>query len=227
MLTVNPSELHGMLTDLQRTAGSDWTMPMLDGVLLYAASSDDGRVLVGTSTNRFVLGHAIAPATGDLPETFIPNVQVKQLLSALKNYSRTPDLLCELIPGDGLLTMKLPGDVVLPAMTVTVKLGDKVNFPQVANIFTRDIEPGEGTISFNPRYMAAFCAIARRRNEDLRIELSHADKKHAGSPSRIFIGESYKGIFMPIRQQGEKFAPTYLPPSQQRKEPAKAEQPAA
>lgn len=222
MLTVNPSELHGMLVDLQRSAGTDSTLPMLDGVLLHVANHNDATVLVGTSTNRFIIGQAHAPITGEMPVTFLPGIQVKQLLGSLKNYVKNEKLLCELSHNGDTLTAKLPGDIVLPSLTITVKCGDGDNFPKVANVFDAELKVDEGALAFNSRFIAAVSAIARRRNESLRVALSHNKK-----PSHFYVGSQYKAMVMPTHDSDASIAPTFLPPDELAKKTADAARDAA
>lgn len=223
MLTVNPSGLHGMLTDLSRSAGIDVTMPMLNGILLHADTKDDATVMVGTSTDRFRFGQAHEPASGEMPPTFVRMAQVKQLLDALKPYVRTHDLLCEVTVDERVkLTLKLPGDLVLPAVTITVHCSDDSDFPKAAKIL--DIAPieGVGQVGFNPAYVAAFSAIAKRRNEHLRIDVSHEAEK----PSLFYIGDRYRALLSPVRLRSDQMGvpPTFVPP---REKPAADEPKAA
>ena len=229
MLTVNPSELHGMLTDLLRTSGTNSDLPAIDGVLLHSEAAGDATVLVGTSTDRFRLGQAHAPATGEMPPTFVKSTSVKQLLAALKPYVRTHDLLSEVTVNERVkLTLKLPGDIVLPAVTITVHCADDGDFPKVSKITDIQTVAGEGPIAFNGAYLATFAAIAKRRGEYLRFDVSHAESK----PSLFFIGERYRGLLMPLRrdQAGKPIAPVFVPPAEKPKtdtEPAAEDKPAA
>lgn len=211
MLTVNPSCLHGMLTDLSRSAGTDTTLPMLNGILLHSDVKGDAAVLVGTSTDRFRFAQAHEPATGEIPATYVRLAQVRQLLDALKPYVRTHDLLCEVTVDERVkLTLKLPGDLVLPAVTITVHCSDDSDFPKAAKILDNAATSGEGQLAFSPAYVAAFSAIAKRRNEHLRIESSYAE----GKPSLFYIGDRYRGLLMPVRLHGDEggISPTFVPP---------------
>lgn len=215
MLTVNPAELHGMLTDLQRSAGVDGTLPFLEGVLFHVDTVKDCTVLVGTSTNRYIIGQAHTFASGELPVTFLANVQIKQLLNALKAYVRNEKLMCELTRDGDALTAKLPGDLVLPALTITVKAGDGAGFPKVAQVFDSEIAAGIEALAFNGRFIAAVSAISRRRNDQLRIALTHNKK-----PSHFYIGAHYKAMVMPTGKDETGVAPTFLPPAEASSIPA-------
>ena len=222
MLTVNPSELHGLLTDVLRTAGADRTLPMLNGLLLHSDVKDDTTVLVGTSTDRFRLGQAHIPATGEIPPTFVSAAQVKQLLDTLKPYVKTHDLLSEVTVTERTkLTLKLPGDIVLPAVTITVHCEDDSGFPKSAKVMGTELVTGSGQLGFNPAYVASFAAIAKRRGENLRVEMSYTTK-----PSVFYIGTQYRGLLMPVRLDTQSLvtAPVLLPPAEKPKtdEPAAA-----
>jgi hypothetical protein len=222
MLTVNPAELHGMLTDLSRTAGTDSTLPMLNGILLHVDTKVDSTVLVGSSTDRLRFGQAHAPATGEIPATFVSMAQVRQLLDTLKPYSRTHDLLAEVTVEDRVkLTVKLPGDLVLPAVTITVHCSDDSDFPKAAKILDTQVVEGIGQLGFNPAYVAAFSAIAKRRNEHLRIDVSHDHK-----PSMFYVGDRYRALLMPVRLHDDqmRIPAAFVPP---REKPATEDSKAA
>jgi hypothetical protein len=211
MLTVNPAELHGLLTDVLRTAGPDVTMPMLNGLLLHVETEGDSTVLVGSSTDRFRFGQAHVPATGEIPATFVKASSVKQLLTALQPYGKTHDLLCEVTVTERVkLTLRLPGDMVLPAVTITVHVEGDKDFPKVAKIAEMAPTEGAGPVAFNGSMLSAFVAIAKRRGEYLRFDVSHAVAK----PSLIYIGERYRGLLMPLRpeQASKPIASMYIPP---------------
>lgn len=212
MLTVNPAELHGLLIDVLRTASPDRVMPMLNGILLHVDTKEDATVLVGTSTDRFRLGQAHMPTTGEIPPTFVGSAQVKQLLDTLKPYMKTHDLLCEVTVTERVkLTLKLPGDIVLPAVTITVHCEDDSSFPKSAKVMESEIVTGDGQKAFNPAYVASFAAIAKRRNEYLRVEVSYTNK-----PTVFYVGTQYRGLLMPVRTstQEEIKAPVLLPPAE-------------
>lgn len=223
MLTVNPSELHGLLIDLSRSAGTDSTMPMLNGILLHSDVKDDATVLVGSSTDRFRFGQAHTSASGEIPPTFVRMAQVRQLLDALKPYVRTHDLLSEVtVTERAKLTVKLPGDLVLPAVTITVHCSDDSDFPKAEKILGIAPIEGDGQVGFNPAYIAAFSAIAKRRNEHLRIDVSHSSEK----PSLFYIGDRYRALLSPVRLHGDesRIPATFIPP---REKPKAAEPEAA
>lgn len=208
LLTVSPAALHELLSDVARTAGTDFTLPMLNGILLQVEETDTGKVLVGTSTNRFVLGQASIPAKGEMETTFLALDRVKQLLAILKPYVKSGDMSCEVKREADKLSLSLPGDLVLPAVSVTVPISDqKVDFPKVSHFLPTAAEAKPGAqVALNPRFMSAFCAIAKGRNENLRLIPGAPDK-----PQLVLIGESYRALIMPVRSQESPDTAWFVP----------------
>jgi hypothetical protein len=198
-LTVGPAALHELLADLLRTAGTDYTLPMLYGVLLQVEPKDDNAsALVGTSTNRFVLGQASTDTNGRMQTTFLALDRVKQLLNILKPYSRSNDMRCEVTRAADAMTVRLPGDIFLPELSVTLPIADmSPDFPKVGHLLPKpeDATPG-GQVAFNPRYLSTFCAIAKGRNTEVRMVPGASDK-----PQLVLIGDSYRALIMPVRNQ--------------------------
>lgn len=208
VMNVSPAALHELLGDVSRTAGTDFTLPMLNGILLQVEVTDSGKALVGTSTNRFALGQASIPATGEMETTFLALDRVKQLLALLRPYVKSGDMSCEVKREADKLTLVLPGDLVLPALSVTVPLSDqKTDFPKVGHLLPTATEAKPGAqVALNPRLMSAFCAIAKARNENLRFIPGAPDK-----PQLVLIGENYRALIMPVRSQERPDTAWYLP----------------
>lgn len=218
VLNVSPRGLHELLSDAARTAGTDFTLPMLNGILLQVEGEGSEAKLVATSTNRFVLGQAHMPASGLMPTTFLALDRVKQLLRILKPYEKSAGMQCEIRRGAGDFTVAIAGDLVLPAVSVTVPIADvKTDFPKVNHLLPKaeDAKPG-GQVAFNPRYLSTFCAIAKGRATELRMVPGAPEK-----PQLLLIGDAYRALIMPVRTQEKVVDEWYSPDSGREKAPAK------
>lgn len=205
--TCTAGNLAGLLTDVLRFAGTDISMPMLNGVLLHTVKHNGGVVLAATATDRFTLAQGNIDATGALPrECFIRSDDARRLLAMLK----LSDSLVELSVADDALTAS-GGNV-----QCTVPLG-REDFPKVAQIIAshqaRQAEPGP--VRFNARLFERFTAVAKAtgdRSGPLTVTHTAPNK-----PAFVTIGERFRGLVMPMRIPDGQLAdvPFFAPPSEQ------------
>lgn len=101
MIRIPTTGLVALLTDLAHTAADPATAGATAGVLLHTARGYHGDfpsdLLVGTSTNQLVLGHAHTACSGqdDRPMLW-PIADVKAVLAVLKPLAKTPDHAVEI-----------------------------------------------------------------------------------------------------------------------------------
>lgn len=209
-ITVKPDALHQMLSDLSRTASKSFDIPILNGVLLQVEETDSGKSFVGTSTNRFVLGQAQIAAEGAMEPMFLELDRVGQLIRILKPYAKSGDMSCQVERVADTVTLYLAGDLILPALSVTIPVADlRTDFPKVAHLLpTADSAKPGGQVAFNPRYLSVFCAIAKERGENMKIFPNAPEK-----PQLIQIGEDYRALIMPLRNEKTTDVTWVLPAS--------------
>lgn len=187
------NELHGLLTDLKRTTGTDKTLPMLQTVYLHSDRIADQDVLLGASTDRFTLGMCYTATDGaDLPPARVDRADVDTLLAQLDKRDAAPvELDCT---ADTVTLHHLHG-------ATTVRQAAESPFPRVGRLFHKLGTPADGEqIGYNPAYLERFTAIGKRRKQEgmFRIIPGSASPTTA---THILIGERYRGLIMPVRHQ--------------------------
>lgn len=186
---VNLGEFHGLLTDLARTALRDDCLPALNSVLLYGAKNGDEPVLVGESTNRYVIGQAHMSAEGSFGRLLLPLDSVKALTAALRPHVKVLGLW-DVAVDEGFLSVECPGTSVRVRVDAGVAF---VSRDSVARFF-RPMADHASEVQWDARYIEMFSAVAKRRKAHLRFEV--AAGMHG---SVVRIGDRYRGVIMPVR----------------------------
>lgn len=214
LLTVDGADLIGLLADLRRTASDDCTLPMINGVHLHVAHRDGQTFLVGTSTNRYILGQAHVPASGDMPETFIPGESLGQLLSIAPRSLRKGGSLCEVRTRAGLVTIAVAALPGLSNLSLTVEARPEKDFAKRTHQMLAP-EPGDPTDEFDVdhRWLSVFVQIARSRRENLRLRVVGVNKQVI-----VQIGDRFQGALMPRRAAKHYPVPVFTLPREQEQE---------
>jgi hypothetical protein len=215
---VDAAALWGMLSDLMLCGGRDACLPMLNGVVLHTANDPAGQpVLVGTATDRHILGQAHEPIQpgGSLPRTFVRMAAVRALLAVLTPPDDEPD------DEDGADTE--PGPAVLSIAENTLALtyaGQSVRvaaspdwYPAtaVAGLLT-EAEPANRPAVLAGCYLGVLTAIAGRRGGRVVLTVQQPDR-----PVHAHIGQRFRALVMPIKQQAaELVPPAFFPPATNR-----------
>jgi hypothetical protein len=185
-ITVKATELIGMLTDLVRTTSPDDTL--LTAVQLFGADNGGSTVLVGYSTDRYVMGQAWAPAEdgGGLEPSPVQARELATVMAVLKPWRTQVWADVTLArEGDDKLAFECNGT----RFVATVLLD--VAFPKASRLLTMPDEAGQ-TIAYQPKNMEKFTAIARRRKEELTLTPAVATRG-----TQVHIGAQYRGVIMP------------------------------
>ncbi|AUI56756.1 hypothetical protein [Amycolatopsis sp. BJA-103] len=191
-------EFFAMLTDTMRTSGTDKTLPMLCGVLLHTPARRS--VLVATSTDRFTLGQAHAPANGRIPDVWIPLADAKRILAVIKAGGLGGDLAVAVHPDHR---------VVFTTATVSATItGDGLSptFPPIGELFNEAAAKPTRETMLSPAYLKRFSEIAKTRGQFLTVQMQDRHK-----PVHITIGDRYRGLIMPVRAPKAEAAPTPAP----------------
>lgn len=205
--TVIASRLKQLIDDAARTAGTDDTLPMLHGVLLYTAPHGDSTVLVAVSTDRFTIGQVHTDVTGHLPATFVDLDDVKRASKALA--LADPERAAELSTQDGILRIATPG------LTVDLDVSEPHEmYSMFGQLFDTSKSTDETRVAVNARLLARFVPIAKARGFDasnIVIETYGAKR-----PIHLHIGSRYRAMVMPVRI-GDQHAPVplFLSPAEQ------------
>lgn len=206
-LRIDTAELVAMLTDLVHTAGEP-EAGAVGGVLLHTARGwqgvEPGRtaLLVGTSTNRFAVGHTYTACSGSLPPMLWPVQDVKAVVAVLKPLAKE-DHAVEIHAEDDQVRIIEDADLFGQSMTLTFGVGDLTKYPrQVWGVLTdvhvtvrngADTVPAMPRTDISPAALKPFVTIATRRKDPLEVY-----RYHQRRPVLIQIGGTYRGAIMPI-----------------------------
>jgi DNA polymerase III sliding clamp (beta) subunit (PCNA family) len=181
-------DLIELLQAVSPFAATDLTIPMLVAIHLEG----DGKEIVSSTTDRYVLGTYTVPYEG---APFVFNLamsDVKTILPVLKGlWKRYGDRM------PVTLTLK---DDVLSFVTYDGEIRARSNgddFPKVRSLLVDDANatPVEG-LALNPTYMARFAKVANR-TEPMRLTFTGRNKSVG-----VKIGERFVGLIMTMRVGG-------------------------
>lgn len=210
VITLNGSDLRGMLADLERTASRDQYFPMLRGILLFTeTTAPEPNRLYGTSTDRHILGQAWEPCEGSLAPCFISLESAKMLRTLLDRAwaGRNVTLLLRDLGRKSGRALELHVDRV-GASTVLVP-DDLDGFPDLHKLFAgHDDKPGVPEVELGAALLNKLAAVGRRRGKALRFRLGRELR-----PATIDIGPNYRAMLMPIKPANEREEFRYATPS--------------
>lgn len=218
-LTIDAGALYLLLGDLMATASPDAALQPIHGVLLHTDQLDDEHtVLVGTSTDRYILSQAHEPITcGCLPETFLPLLRV--LVAALcpaaaehedededDGWAGPTGDVCLVRDGDT-LTLRHHGDRAVH--TVRVDVWPSAGFPSqhLPRLFA-DADRAS-TTEIAPWVLPVLARIAQRRGAGVAVTVQAPNQ-----PVQVHIGDRYRAVVMPGKAAATPTVPPlFLPPS--------------
>lgn len=215
--------LVGLLKDLVLTAPNDIeAFGALAGVLLHSERADvdalPGKkdILVGTSSNRYALGHGWQYAEGSLPPMLWWLDDARSVIAVLGPKAKVdkdaPDHMVRIGPGaDGMVEIvedpeQMPMVLDTP-WSMTFRLGPIDDYPRsnwfalqqgdqvlTEPVLDRDLGevPPLPRVDFSPEFLAPFAAIAKRRKANLELYVRHHRRL-----VHIQIGEHYRGAISP------------------------------
>lgn len=206
-------ELVGLLTDLSLTAADPADSGATAAILLHTvrgyigASPGQTDLLVGTSTNGYIVGHAHSGCAGQMDPMLWPVADVRAVIAVLKPLSKDKNHGVE-IGQDG-TTIKVAEDPNLfgEGMALTFTGYDVGEFPMdtVRAMLTEvRVSPPEGSAptaprtDFDPSLVAPFLKVAGRRGN--LIELY---RHHQRLPVTVQIGLFYRGVLSPFAWKDE------------------------
>lgn len=182
------ADLRTLLTDLARSAATDETLPAINGVLLHTDTTGEQPLLVGTSTDRFVMAQAhIDVLSGQLPETFVFVPDLQLLLTALAPREDIDDDV-----GEGNVRLLRAGNTLTlyRDQVVRIDLWD-MEFPPIRQHFAP--QPGaRQSTQLAPEYLQMFAEIAASRGAPA-VALTIQDD---ATPVLVHIGERYRAVVM-------------------------------
>lgn len=209
VITLDGSDLRGMLADLERTASRDPYFPMMRGILLFTETTAvEPNRLYGTSTDRHILGQAWEPCEGCLAPCFISLESAKMLRTLLDQADpgRDVTLLLRDLGRKAGRALELHVDHV-GASTVLVP-DDLDGFPDLHKLFAGyDDKPGVSEVELGAALLNKLATVGRRRRAGLRFRLGRDLR-----PATIDIGPNYRAMLMPIKPASEREEFRYATP---------------
>lgn len=208
MIRIPTRGLVDHLTDLALTAADPADSGATAGVLLHTAKGYDrddnpSDLLVGTSTNHLVLGHAHTPCAGQSDEPMLWLIgDVRALLAVLKPLAKLPDHAVEIKREGKEFHVSEDPNLFGDGLTLTFPAADPEDYPTQPWDLLREVRmtPDEDAAPALPRTdipadrLLPFVKIAARRNVMPTIY-----RYHQALPIHVEIGTDYRGVISPFR----------------------------
>ena len=201
-LSVSSTDLAALLRDVKQAASTDEHLPMMAGVLLHTARTEDGdTVLVATATDRYCLlqGHARVES-GELPgPVWVRHGQLSQLAAVLRPFTsrrRAGTAQTEGSVADGKVTVRQAVLDDLANVSVSFEHDPGEGFPDVLKVLSAALEAGPADQSFSVEgsRLALVARIATQRGVTMRVRSSGANRSVV-----VQIGGNLVGLVMPVR----------------------------
>lgn len=221
-LYVSTPQLIQLLTDLSHTAATDPDAGAIAGVLVHISRGHVGEdpgetsLLVGTSTNTSVVGHARIGCDGHLAEPMLwPISEVRSVISVFKPAAKADKMHHVAIRRDGYtVTISELDDPALfesgdgrERLQLSFALGTVADFPYIWPLLEiHDIRevldqetgraiPAAPRVDVSHPALTPFTKISRSRG-GAPIELYVYHQRRA---VHVQIGETYRGVLMPSK----------------------------
>lgn len=217
-LTLKAHALHTVMSDALAFAGTDATIPALNGIRLETVQRDETVDLIAVATDRFTLGVSRADAGGDaatadcrcwdcvLPAFNLTSSDAKNLVRIAKTVARmqsyrTVDVETDDHTQNVVFTFS-------SGESVTVRKSDH-EFPRWRQLFPADdagMHDDVSGIGYTPEYLAKFGKVAASKRNPMRFF------PRAMKPGVVMIGDDFMGIIMPVKIYGDTNRGTYSTP---------------
>lgn len=200
-------DLVGLLTDLALTAADPANGGPRAGILLHTARGHSGDapgkvdLLVGTSGDGTMIGHAHAACSGQIAPMLWPIGEVRAVLAVIKPLAKEKDHAVE-ITADGVkIAVAEDADLFGERLKLTFTGADPGDYPaqQAAERLSEiRVTPPEDSVPAAPRTdlqadkLAPFLKVAIRRGELVQVF-----RWHQRLPVVVQIGDSYRGLVAP------------------------------
>lgn len=208
MIRIPTRDLVGLLTDLALTAADPASGEATASVLLHTArgyaGDEPGEVdlLVGTSTDRLVIGHAHAQCYGQTAAPMLwPIRDVQAALGVLKTlYGKAKEHAVTITIEDREVVLSEDPDLFGEGASFRFTPGDAGDFPDAPwrALAHTTARPPDGSEPAAPRTdyvasrLAPFLKAASRRGE-----IMQTFRWHQSLPVHVQIGPAYRGVVSP------------------------------
>lgn len=192
-VTVNPIELRGMLTDLERTAAGKTDAPF-HRVCLFS----DGDILVGLSSDRYILAqaHIAGEVTSALPEVTLDLDQIKVIQLGLKNIKvREAEKLTLICDTEAQVVVGMHGSTPLfkAALNPETYVATEEPWNKGERNHGTDVDDYLGNTYAEERF-ATVAAVAKRRKQRVQFRQPGIGNR----PTQIVIGGNYRAMLMAL-----------------------------
>lgn len=206
-LTLKAHALHTVMSDAIVFAGTDATIPALNGIRIETVARGDSVDLIAVATDRFTLGVSRADASGDiLPGFNLTASDAKNLVRIAKTLTRMQSYR----------TVDVETDDYTQNVVFTFSSGESVTVRKAEHEFPRWRQPFPADdagmaddvsgIGYTPEYLAKFGKVAASKRNPMRFF------PRAMKPGVVMIGDDFMGIIMPVRIPGDTNRGTYATP---------------
>lgn len=202
---VKTSALIELLTDLAFTAGEPGDPAgriLLHSASGYADSSEPGKsqLLVGTSTDRFAVGHTWCVAEGHTNPMLWPVLDAAAVVNVFKPLTKgNADHAVSIRRKGDEITVQEDADLFGEGTALTFTVGDLDGFPRGVwdilghRLFPAQRDPAVPRTDLSPARLTAFAKVAVRRKAPVELY-----RTHQLQPVLVQIGQSYRGAAMPV-----------------------------
>ena len=194
-LTLKSHALHTVMSDAIVFAGTDATLPALNGIRIETVQRGAIVDVIAVATDRFTLGVSRADGSGDiLPGFNLAASDAKNIVRIAKTVARMQSYrTVDVETSDDDLNVMF---VFSTGETVTVRKSDH-EFPRGwRQLFPADdagMADDVSGIGYTPEYLAKFGKVAASKRSPMRFF------PRVSKPGVVMIGDDFMGIIMPVR----------------------------
>lgn len=206
-LTLKAHALHTVMSDALAFAGTDATIPAINGIRLETVQRGAIVDVIAVATDRFTLGVSRADGSGDILPGFNLTasdaknvVRIAKTVARMQSY-RTVDVETDDYTQNVVFTFS-------SGESVTVRKPD-YEFPRWRQLFPADdagMSDDVSGIGYTPEYLAKFGKVAASKRNPMRFF------PRVSKPGVVMIGDDFMGIIMPVRIPGDTNRGTYATP---------------
>ena len=206
-LTLKAHALHTVMSDAIVFAGTDATIPAINGIRLETVQRGAIVDVIAVATDRFTLGVSRADGSGDILPGFnlaasdAKNiVRIAKTVARMQSY-RTVDVETDDYTQNVVFTFS-------SGESVTVRKSDH-EFPHWRQLFPTDdagMADDVSGVGYTPEYLAKFGKVAASKRNPMRFF------PRVSKPGAVMIGDDFMGIIMPVRIPGDTDRGTYSKP---------------
>jgi S-DNA-T family DNA segregation ATPase FtsK/SpoIIIE len=213
-LHIPTRHLVALLTDLEHTAAGPEVGEATAAILLHTArgelKGEPGKtdLLVGTSTDRYIVGHTFVECYGQIAPMLWPINDVRTVLAVLKPMAKIKEHVVVIELVGTAISVAEDADLFGERSRYTFTGLDATEFPSrgVHGLLTstrrlpaeKDAPDAAPRTDFAAHLLAPFLKVATRRGTKLEMY-----RHHQNMPISIQIGPEYRGVLRPAHWEDD------------------------